>query len=261
MQIKDIIQYLNIIAPPEQKEDWDNIGLIVGNSQDEVTIALLCLDVTIDVIQEAKNLGAQLIISHHPFIFRPISSITNETFLGKKILEVIKSGISVFSAHTNLDASDQGINAYIAELLELNNVKRFDLLDSTWQGGRMGELKEPMTLKQLARKVQEVFNDDMIRYSGNAQNQIKKIAFISGGAGKTDYIDAAISRGIDCYISADFNHHSMLEAYEKDFPVIYCSHYYMERIILKRLKELLNQKFDGVEFILSTTEQNPMSRL
>jgi len=259
--IKDIVQYLDTVAPPEQKDEVDNIGLIVGHMQEEVTAAVLCLDVTVDVIKEAKDIGAQLVISHHPFIFRPISSITDQTLLGKKITDVIKNGISVFSAHTNLDASEQGINAYIAKMLRLKNIKRFDQPDSSWQGGRMGQLESSLTLKQLAKKLKDILNDDTVRTVGNLQKQIEKVAFISGGAGKSEYLDAAISSGADCYISCDFAHHVMLEAYEKDFPIIICSHYYMERIILASLKELLDAKFSGVKFLLSQKEKNPVSIL
>lgn len=258
---KDIFRYLDIIAPPEQKDETDNIGLIVGQTEDKVTKALLCLDVTVDVINEAKNLNAQLIISHHPFIFRPISNITDQTILGKKIIKVIKSGISVFSAHTNLDSSEQGINAFIAKMLGLKNVKRFDQSDSEWQGGRIGELQNPMTLNQLSIKLKEILKDDTIRTVGNSNKKIEKAAFISGGAGKSEYLNSAISSGADCYISCDFAHHVMLEAYEKDFQLIICSHYYMERVILSYLKELLENKFSDVEFFISQNEQNPVRSL
>jgi dinuclear metal center YbgI/SA1388 family protein len=259
--IKDIILYLDTIAPPEQKDEVDNIGLMVGSTQRLVSKAILCLDVTKDVIKEAKDVSAQLIISHHPFIFRPISNITDQTLLGSKILDVIKNDISVFSAHTNLDSSEQGINAYIAELLELKNIKRFDIEDSEWQGGRIGDLPKILTVKELADKLQKILKDDTLRTVGSVEKEVKKVAFISGGAGKTEYLNAAISQNADCYISADFMHHVMLEAYEKDFALIICSHYYMERVILSRLKKMLEKVFCDVEFVLSKTEKNPVNSL
>lgn len=257
-KLNQIIEYMNQIAPPEQKDEGDNIGFLVGRLDSNIDKCILCLDITHKVIQESIESGAQLIISHHPFIFKPIHSITDQTLQGKKILDVIKNDINVFCAHTNLDASEQGINDYIAKLLDLRNVKRFDTQDSTWQGGRIGDLKEPTSLLELANKLKTILQDNSIRIVGHKDKPIQKIAFISGGAGKTEYLRASIDLGADCYISADFMHHVALEAYERDFGLILCSHYSMERVILKRLQELLSQEFASVEFVISSKEQNPI---
>ncbi|HHW89711.1 MAG TPA: Nif3-like dinuclear metal center hexameric protein [Clostridiales bacterium] len=261
INLEKIIEFMNIIAPPEQKEEGDNIGFLVGRINSEITKCVLCLDVTLEVIQESIELGAQLIISHHPLIYKPISSITDQTLQGKKILDVIKHNINIFSAHTNLDASEQGINDYIAGLLDLQNVQRFDTQDSAWQGGRIGEMKEPITLINLANKLITILQDNSIRLAGKRDKQVQKIAFISGGAGKTEYLRAAIDMGADCYISADFAHHTALEAYEKDFGLILCSHYCMERVILKRLRQFLSAQFKTVQFIISSKEKNPIDTI
>ena len=256
-----IIDYMNAIAPPEQKEEGDNIGFLVGRINSQITKCVLCLDATLEVIQESAQIGAQLIISHHPFIYKPISTITDQTLQGKKILYAINHNINIFSAHTNLDASEQGINDYITRLLDLQNVQRFDVQDSPWQGGRIGELKEPTTLIDLANKLKNIFEDDSVRLTGKKDKLVRKIAFISGGAGKTEYLRAAIDMGADCYVSGDFSHHAALEAQERDFGLILCSHYCMERVILKRLQELLANRFETVQFIISSKEKNPIDTI
>lgn len=256
--LRQIIDYMNQIAPPEQKEEGDNIGFLAGRINSKIEKCVLCLDATLEVLQESMDLGAQLIISHHPFIYRPVNAITDQTLQGEKILRAIKNDINIFCAHTNLDASEQGINDYIAELLNLQNIKRFDAADSVWQGGRMGELQEKTTLIEIAQRIKTLFQDDSVRIAGNKDKPVKKIAFISGGAGKTEYLRAAIDSGADCYISGDFTYHVALEAFERDFGIIICSHYCMERIILKRLYKLLSEKFSDVEFIISQKEKNPI---
>ncbi|HEY8423807.1 MAG TPA: Nif3-like dinuclear metal center hexameric protein [Clostridia bacterium] len=258
-KLKEIIDFMEKIAPPEQKEQGDNVGFLVGRLQSEISTCVLCLDVTLDVLEESVKSGAQLIISHHPFIYRPVSAITDQTLQGKKILEAIKHDINIFSAHTNLDSSEQGVNDALAKLLELESVERFDALDSAWQGGRMGYLKRPMTLAKLACKLKNILDDKTVKIAGKKDKVIKKAAFIAGGAGKTEYLRAAIDLGADCYISGDFSHHVALEAYERDFGIIWCSHYSMERVILKRLYELLTKEFSGVKFIISQKEKNPVS--
>jgi dinuclear metal center YbgI/SA1388 family protein len=256
--LRQIIDYMNQIAPPEQKEEGDNIGFLVGRPDSKINKCVLCLDITSEVLKECLEVGARLIISHHPFIYKPLNSITDQTLQGKKILMAIKGDINIFSAHTNLDASEQGINDYIAKLLELENIKRFDTADSVWQGGRMGELKEQTTLIELAQRIKTLIQDDSVKIAGKEDKPVKKIAFISGGAGKPEYLRAAIDAGADCYISGDFSYHVALEAFERDFGVIICSHYCMERIILERLYKLLSQKFSDVEFIISKKEKNPI---
>ncbi|HEY8443424.1 MAG TPA: Nif3-like dinuclear metal center hexameric protein [Clostridia bacterium] len=260
-KLSEIIDFLNQIAPPEQKEDWDNIGFLTGQKDAKIYKCVLCLDVTSAVLDESIELGANLIVSHHPFIFKPINSITDQTLQGRKLLKAIKNDINVFSAHTNLDSSEQGINDYIARLLDLKDITRFGLKNCDWQGGRIGELKEPVKLIELAKKLKTLLNDDSVRIVGKKDGLVKKIALISGGAGKPEYLTAAVNAGADCYVSGDFSYHAALEAFERDFSFIICSHYCMERVILNRLRGLLAERFADVQFIISQKEQNPVEAI
>lgn len=259
--LRQIIDYMNQIAPPEQKEEGDNIGFLAGRINSKIEKCVLCLDATLEVLQESMDLGAQLIISHHPFIYRPVNAITDQTLQGEKILRAIKNDINIFCAHTNLDASEQGINDYIARLLDLKDITRFGLKNCDWQGGRIGELKEPVKLIELAKKLKTLLNDDSVRIVGKKDGLVKKIALISGGAGKPEYLTAAVNAGADCYVSGDFSYHAALEAFERDFSFIICSHYCMERVILNRLRGLLAERFADVQFIISQKEQNPVEAI
>lgn len=260
VKVKDIAKYLEEVAPLEQVDEGDNVGLSIGDFESDIEKAVLCLDVTTDVIRECADMGAKMIISHHPFIFNPINRIIQEDLSGRKIIEVIKNGINVYSAHTNLDSSVQGINEYIAKELKLTDIKRFGE-KSKWQGGRIGKLDRKYPLKELVEKCKTIFSDSDIRSVGNADTLIQTVAFISGGAGKKNYLSAAIKAEAECYISADFLYHVMLEAYEQKFPLIICNHYSMERVILKDLKKRLDNKFKSVGFFISAREKTPLERL
>lgn len=123
MKCSDLIKFMEELAPPHLAEDWDNVGLMVGSREDTVKGVMVCLDVTPEVIEAAEAAGANLIISHHPFIFKGLKRINGEDLKGKMIMDLIKKGINVYSAHTNLDVTDGGINQYLSGLLGLSNIK------------------------------------------------------------------------------------------------------------------------------------------
>lgn len=263
--VKQSLQLLKDFAPEEfsYKLEYDNVGLIVGKYDAEVHKIICCLDVTEYVIDEAIALNAELIISHHPMIFFPISSVTNETVLGKKIMKAIENGISIYAAHTNLDYVKDGINEYIASMLGLRNIECMQPYISSNEGiGRVGELPNKVFCTVLKGEIESILKDSYVRIVGEPYNQVKRIAVINGaGGGDTKYVDMALSAGADCLVTADVKHHVAMYARESGITLIEPQHYTMEHAYISRLVQILkieakSSKVD-VEILQSQTENNP----
>ena len=167
-KVQTVCDAMNRIAPKNLAEDWDNPGLLIGNPNDKVTKILICLDVSDEIIEKAIEVEAQMIVTHHPIIFKAIKNIRTDLPLGKKIRKLMKHDIAVFAAHTNLDSAIGGVNDVLANKLNLKEVKTFDEELSL---GRIGKLENEMTAKEFAIHVKK---------SLNAENIEQTIYFVSG---------------------------------------------------------------------------------
>lgn len=263
-RINDILDIMRKVFPEENiyKED-DNVGLLIGSEKGETEIVLCCLDVTSEIINEAVNVGAKLIISHHPFIYTPINSVTDDDPKGQMIIQLIKNDISVYSAHTNMDYSYDGINRYVAEKLGLENQKTIDDYIDNEQGfGIIGKFPKKIWATQFLEKVKEL-GDYRAGLYAKKDKEIQNIAIINGGGGSNvEYIDIAIYNGADCLVTGDIKHHVALYAYQKDFCLIDIQHYACEAVFLPRLCEILNNKGkeNNLSFkaIIPKSERNPL---
>ena len=262
-KVKDIIEIFNGIAPEKNKCDFDNVGLIVGRKDSEVERVLVCLDATKEVILEAIEKGAKLIISHHPMIFSPVKMVSDETLLGEKIVLAIENGISIYAGHTNLDFTVNGINDYLAEILGLTGVTVMDAYISETEGlGRVGNLPSKMHAGVLKGELETLLKDKYVRIIGEPYDFISRVAVINGaGGGDEEYIDMALDNGADCLITAELKHHIAVYAKEKGLTVIECQHYSMEHCYLTRLTQTLKIEALGahleVEIMQSQKDINP----
>ena len=178
-KVKDIIKVMENFAPVNLKEDFDNVGLMVGDKEKEVKKILLALDCTLEVIEEAKEKDVDLIITHHPLLFRKPSTITTDTLVGKKIIELIKNDINLYSSHTNLDSASGGLNETIVnilgydskELIEVNKNAR----NSNEGLGRFIRLQEEISLEDLVRDIKEKLNISGLKIV-KASDKVKNIA-------------------------------------------------------------------------------------
>jgi dinuclear metal center YbgI/SA1388 family protein len=251
---------------PEQnvENSSDNVGLLIGDSSDNIGAVLCCLDVTGAVIDEAINTNAKLIISHHPFLFYSIKSITNDTVLGAKIIRIIKSGISVYSAHTNMDFSYAGINRFCGIKLGLSGLSVLDPYISEREGmGILGSLPAPITAMALKERAGEIFEDKRAAIIGNENKIIKKVAILNGGGGgDTKALEKAIECGADAFITGDVKHHVALFAHEIGLPIIEIQHFLMEHLFIKQLPVLLRKKFEekglDAKVYYCENEKNPL---
>ncbi len=259
--VNDVIDVFSAIAPTLNMEPggYDNVGLLVGKRDTVITKILCCLDATTAVIDEAIDTGAQLIVAHHPMIFAPIKSVTTDTVIGKKVIEAIEHGISIYAAHTNLDFSPDGINDYAAELLKLEKVEVVTAFGNNGAGlGRVGELNKTATAEELRKLCTTVFHDDFVRIIGSKSATIKRVAVINGaGGGDIEYIDAAIKAGADCLVTADVKHHVAVHAVDSNFTLIEPQHYTMEHVYIERLATRLKEKLSQTEVLVSNHDIIP----
>ncbi len=264
-KIKDVIDIMKQIAPEEfaYNKEYDNIGLIVGDPEAEVERVLCCLDVTDNVLDEAVKVGANMIISHHPMIFRPIKNISAADSQGRKIIKAIQKGIAIYAAHTNLDFVRDGINDFLANALGLMDIKPLDpYIDDTAGFGRVGNLSVRTNCMALKAEVKALLKDDYVRIVGEPNREVKRIAVINGaGGGDISYVDMAMQAGADCLITADVKHHVAVYAYDNKITIIEPQHFTMEHAYIIRLVKILKMECVArkikLEILQSATEVNP----
>lgn len=239
-KIKDIFQYTETFAPICTAMDFDNCGLLVGEMDTKISTVLVALDITKEVVDEAINHNAQLIISHHPVIFNPIKKLspTDMPYV------LAKNNIAALCLHTNLDlATDGGVNFCLAQALSLNNVEFVQN-----QCLAVGDLNEEMPTKLFANQVKNALGCNGLRFtSGNGT--VRRVA-VSGGAGGEN-VFACKSLNADCLVTGEIKHHEILAANSLGIAVVDASHYKTEDIVIGPLVAKLSQKFSNVTFIKS----------
>ncbi len=262
LKVKDIENLFESIAPEALKESYDNVGLMVGDSSSEVTSILVSLDCTLDVIDEAVNKKCNLIINHHPLLFNKPKSITNSSLVGKKVMKALSNCINIFACHTNLDSVNGGLNDISMEILGLDNytIIKPSSSDKAKGGiGRITELQNPVTLGSLCDRVKKALDIEIIKYSGNLDNNINRIAVINGSG--EDFFQNAIDLHADCIITGDTTHHHLSDCLEQGVSVIDAGHFQLEwcamKIVGKRLQTILNNNGYSNSVILSESNKSP----
>ena len=243
--VNDVLRSLEKLAPPERKMDFDNVGLLVGRRNAPVHRVLAALDVTDEVISEAEEAAADLIVTHHPVIFHPVKSITDDEPGGRYLLRLIGSGISVISMHTNLDAADRGVNDALARAVGLKNVALLTVEGTDADGtayccGRIGETAEELTLNEFLAVVREALGADGLRYC-DAGAAVKKVAVVGGSGGS--YLRAALDAGCDTMVTADVRYDVFLNAKDSGVNLIDADHFCTENTVIPVVAEHLREAF------------------
>ena len=251
--VKNIFDFLNSIAPVSLKMDFDNVGLLVGDSGARVAKCLIALDITDEVIDEAVSMGANLIVSHHPLIFNPVKSVLADDLLGKKLIKLIKNDISAICMHTNLDIADGGVNDALMTALG-GSVSGFlepcgEDADGNAVGcGRVGELAAETDLQAFLSVCKNTLNVNGLRYHDAGLN-VKKLAVMGGSGG--DCIALAKSLGCDTYVTSDIKYNGFLDAKELGINLIDADHFCTENVIVPVLHEKLSGEFTDISFEIS----------
>ena len=248
---KQIIESMEQWAPPHYAESWDNVGLMVGSKQRDVSKIITTLDITAEAIEYAIAEQAQMIISHHPFIFKALKTLDFDTPIGKKIKKAVKNNINIYSAHTNLDIAEGGTNSTLSNILELNNVTGLFRTGESSFLGKIGYLKSEMTLSELAFLVKEKLNLNHLVISGDKSTKIKKIGLCTGKGTDSEFMQIAKKNDCQCYITGDLGYHDAQYAQEIGLCVIDGTHYFTEVIIVPVLCEYIKSKISNIECVCS----------
>ena len=235
MTVKELYAEFSEIIPCELSEEWDNDGLMCSaDTSAEVRRVLCVLDVTEEIVDYAIEQCFDLIVSHHPLIFRPITSVTEDNSTARKVIKLIESGISVFSFHTRADKVSGGVNDSLCDLLGMYDTRTF----VEGELGRIGEIDEEMSLEDFAYKVKEAIGADAVRYA-DGYNTVRRVAVV-GGDGK-DYVAAAIAAGADTFISGRISYNVMEEASERGINLIEAGHYATEFPVTKFFAHIISK--------------------
>ncbi|NEW65868.1 Nif3-like dinuclear metal center hexameric protein [Carnobacteriaceae bacterium zg-84] len=226
--VSEVIEVIETLAPRYLAESWDNVGLQIGRRDVKVKGILFTLDVTIEVVEEAIGKGANLIIAHHPIIFKGVKSICSDNDKGMLYLKLIEQGINVYVAHTNLDNANGGMNDWLAQSLGLQNICVMDVIGTLENGqeygtGRVGMFENPMTLEELGNLVNDVYITHGVRFVGDKKTRIQKVALCGGSA--MDYYESALKHKADVYITGDIKYHQAQDLLAEGLVAIDAGHY------------------------------------
>ena len=257
MKIKEVIKHLEKIAPPEYQESYDNSGLIVGYRDQEITAALITLDCTEAVVQEAIEVGAELIIAHHPIVFGG-KRFNGKNYVERTVMLAIKNDIAIYAIHTNLDAVVNGVNGKIAQKLQLRNLSilqpRND--EGTVGAGMIGEYVEAIPVKEFLERVKVQFSVPVIKHTKAVKPYVQKIAFC-GGSGSF-LLEEAKAAKADVFLSSDFKYHQYFDAEEK-LMIADIGHYEAEIFTKDLIYEILTEKFPTFTLHFSRENTNPVN--
>ena len=257
-----IMNALERIAPRRLAEDWDNPGLLVGSCAQKVGRVLVALDVDDAVVAEAIERKADLIVAHHPAIFRGIKQLRTDLPLGKRLAALLTHNIAAAAAHTNLDAARGGVNDVLAGQLGLEKLSAFVITHQedgvTESIGRVGTLPAPMSIEDFARSVKEQLHVSHVRLAAAAPRPVRRVA-VCGGAG-ADFIDDAVRRGADVYVTGDVKYHDAQRAIEQGMHIIDAGHFGTEAPVLPVLAEQLRTELASergeIEIFVTNTQRD-----
>ncbi|MBQ8224760.1 MAG: Nif3-like dinuclear metal center hexameric protein [Bacteroides sp.] len=258
MRIKEVVSALEQFAPLPLQDGFDNAGMQIGLTDAEVTGALLCLDVTEAVLDEAIALGFNLVISHHPLIFRGYKSITGKDYVELCMMKAIKNDIVIYSAHTNLDNAPQGVNFKIAEKLGLANVRILQPkeVDNLQVGaGVIGELSEPATETEFLKQIKKTFEVACLRHNKLTGREIQTVA-LCGGSGAF-LIPEAIKQHADIFLTGEIKYHDYFGR-ESDILLAEIGHYESEQYTKEIFYTIIREMFPNLEVQTTKVNTNPI---
>lgn len=241
--VTHIYDAIDRLAPFWLTMDFDNTGILVGDRNREIACALLALDCTPAVVEQARQLGAQLIVTHHPVIFHPLKRVNEDAV----VYQLIRSDIAVISAHTNLDIAQGGVNDALASAIGLRDCRGLELLNEqtgAWLG-RIGTLPEPLSPEAFAAHIKACLNASSVKFAA-APRVIRTVALCSGSG--ADCLDAAISAGADALLTSEVKQHEYLAAAAAGISIFDAGHFDTEDIVIEPLRDYLAKEIPDVHF-------------
>ena len=243
-----VMDALERIAPKRLAEDWDNPGLLVGALNQDVQKILVCLDVSDSVVKRAIEEDADMIVAHHPLIFKGLKKIRTDLPLGARLQLLLKHDIAVAAAHTNLDIAVGGVNDVLAEAIGLGKLSTFIITSQQEDGtveslGRIGSLPAPMTVEDFARQVRQALPTEHVRLVHAGPRPVRKVALCSGSG--AEFIQKAAFMGADVYVTGDVKYHEAQSAVELGMHVIDAGHFATEFPVVEVLRQRLTEELSA----------------
>jgi dinuclear metal center YbgI/SA1388 family protein len=260
IRVGDIINLLEDVAPLRWQEDFDNAGMQVGRSDMEANAALLCLDVTEEVIDEAVYKGCNLIISHHPLLFHPLKSLTDRTYIERCVAKACKQDICIYSAHTNMDNAPGGVNYKLANMIGLSDVRILSP-DNNKEGagsGTIGTLQTAESAVDFLHRIKQIFRLDNLRHSAVPNKHLKTVA-ICGGSGAFLWQEA-VRAGADVFITGEARYNDFYDVEDKILLAV-IGHYESEVCTMELFHTIVSEKFPTFALYFSNTNSNPVKYL
>ncbi len=258
-ELKSVCEYLDRFAPPQLAEDWDNVGLLVGDPQRRVQRIMTCLTITPASADEAVRESADLIVTHHPLPFRPLKRLTTDSTPGRLLLRLVRAGVAVYSPHTAFDSAAAGINQQLAEGLGLVGI--VPLVAKTDEApvlgaGRYGSLPQATTLAELAERLKAFLRVAGLHVVGAAEQRLERVAVACGAAG--EFLEPARRAGCDALVTGETNFHTCLEAEAQGMGLLLPGHFASERFAVVKLAEHLAAQFPELHVWASRQERDPL---
>lgn len=257
MKIKEVLSALERFAPLPLQEGWDNAGLQIGLTEAEVSGALLCLDVNEAIVDEAIEKGCNLIVSHHPLLFKGLKTISDGDYVQRTVMKAILNRIAIVSMHTNMDNAKGGVNYKIAEHLGLHDVEFFAEKSGNIEAGSgvVGLLPEPMSATAFIQLVKERFGVKCAQCNELLLRPINKVA-ICGGSG--DFLlGDAIVQGADAFITGEMHYHVYF-GQEQKIQICVIGHYESEQFTSEIFKSIIEDECPGFPVVIAETSTNPI---
>ena len=248
--VGDILQYVESLAPLALKMEWDNVGLLCGSRSTPVTKVLVALDPFEHVCQEAADWSAELVVTHHPLIFRPLNAITDETSVGRGILTLCRHGISAINAHTNLDCAEGGVNDVLARKLGLS-----DIAVLPQEGLLRCGLVSEQTLENFLSHVKNALGCPGLRYADGGK-PVRKVAV--GGGSCADEMLQALDAGCDTFVTADIKYNQFWAAHDLGLNLIDAGHFCTENPVIPVIAAKIAEKFPDIQVKISESHTDCM---
>ena len=261
MKAKQVFDALEQYAPLPLQDSYDNAGLQIGlTAEQEVAGALLCLDVTEEVIDEAERMGCNLIVAHHPLLFRGLKSITGQSYVERCVIKAIQKGIGIYAAHTNLDNVEGGVNYRIAETIGLINLRFLEAKPGmvTAGAGILGELPAEEDEREFLNRVKVLFGIQCIRHNQLCGRKIRRVALCGGAGGFL--LPNAIAQGADVFLTGEMRYHDYF-GHEGELLIAEMGHYESEQYTINLLAEVLGKHFPKLKIVKTSHNTNPINYL
>ena len=245
MLCRDIMKVIETTYPKHAALEWDNVGLLVGRTEKEVKKIYVALDATDEVIDDAILRDADMLITHHPLLFSPLKQITDEHFIGSRVVKLLQHDISYYAMHTNYDVL--GMAELSGVILGLSDMEVLEVTDSEQMEGigRVGELSKEMTLQECCELVKEKFHLENVKVFGDVNKMVKRVA-ISPGSGK-GMADIALEKRAEVLVTGDISHHEGIDAVAQGIAIIDAGHYGLEHIFVDDMAIYLMKHLSDVE--------------